>query len=154
MTIFVFIGDHGQMFDEHGAKQIHNAIYQEGLHVPALIFAPGMALQAGTVRGPRQQIDILPTIVELLGYRIEGAELPGQSLLRAVDADRKLYYTSSIDWSFLAARHGQRKYIYSFERQPTEVFDLDKDDFIPQVDDIITVGEFYEKAAGGQIIFT
>ena len=126
-TIFVFVGDHGQVFDEHGAKQIHNAVYQEGLHVPALIYAPGMALQAGTVRGPRQQIDILPTIVELLGYRIEGAELPGQSLLHAVDADRKLYYTSSIDWSFLSARRGQRKYIYSFDRQPMEVFDLDKD---------------------------
>jgi hypothetical protein len=28
------------------------------------------------------------------------------------------------------------------------------DDVIPQVNDIITVGEFYEKAAGGQIIFT
>ena len=28
------------------------------------------------------------------------------------------------------------------------------EDFIDQVDDIITVGEFYEKAAGGQIIFT
>jgi peroxiredoxin family protein len=35
-----------------------------------------------------------------------------------------------------------------------EMFGLDKDDFIEQVDDIITVGEFYEKAAGGQIIFT
>ena len=29
-----------------------------------------------------------------------------------------------------------------------------KDDFIDEVQDIITVGEFYEKAAGGQIIFT
>jgi hypothetical protein len=28
------------------------------------------------------------------------------------------------------------------------------DDFIEQVDDIITVGEFYHLAAGGQIIFT
>jgi hypothetical protein len=27
-------------------------------------------------------------------------------------------------------------------------------DFVPQVDEIISVGEFYEKAAGGQIIFT
>ncbi len=35
-----------------------------------------------------------------------------------------------------------------------DLFGLDKDDFIPQVDDIITVGEFYAKAAGGQIIFT
>lgn len=35
-----------------------------------------------------------------------------------------------------------------------DLFGLSKDDFIPQVDDIITVGDFYQKAAGGQIIFT
>ena len=35
-----------------------------------------------------------------------------------------------------------------------DLFGLKADDFIPQVEDIITVGEFYEKAAGGQIIFT
>jgi peroxiredoxin family protein len=35
-----------------------------------------------------------------------------------------------------------------------ELFGLDKDDFIEQVKDIITVGEFYDLAAGGQIIFT
>ncbi|MGD9999160.1 MAG: DsrE/DsrF/DrsH-like family protein [Ilumatobacteraceae bacterium] len=35
-----------------------------------------------------------------------------------------------------------------------DLFGLEKNDFIPQVNDIITVGEFYEIAAGGQIIFT
>jgi peroxiredoxin family protein len=35
-----------------------------------------------------------------------------------------------------------------------DLFGLEKNDFIDQVQDIITVGEFYEKAAGGQIIFT
>lgn len=35
-----------------------------------------------------------------------------------------------------------------------ELFGLSREDFIPQVKDIITVGEFYEIAAGGQIIFT
>jgi peroxiredoxin family protein len=35
-----------------------------------------------------------------------------------------------------------------------DLFGLEKNDFIPQVADIITVGEFYEIAAGGQIIFT
>jgi peroxiredoxin family protein len=35
-----------------------------------------------------------------------------------------------------------------------DLFGLEKNDFIPQVQDIITVGEFYETAAGGQIIFT
>jgi peroxiredoxin family protein len=35
-----------------------------------------------------------------------------------------------------------------------DLFGLEKNDFIEQVNDIITVGEFYEIAAGGQIIFT
>jgi peroxiredoxin family protein len=35
-----------------------------------------------------------------------------------------------------------------------DLFGLEKNDFIPQVQDIITVGEFYAMAAGGQIIFT
>jgi peroxiredoxin family protein len=35
-----------------------------------------------------------------------------------------------------------------------DLFGFEKNDFIPQVQDIITVGEFYAMAAGGQIIFT
>ncbi|SER72262.1 DsrE/DsrF/DrsH-like family protein [Lentzea albida] len=35
-----------------------------------------------------------------------------------------------------------------------DLFGLSKEDFVDQVRDIITVGEFYDLAAGGQIIFT
>ena len=35
-----------------------------------------------------------------------------------------------------------------------DLFDLSREDFVDQVKDIITVGEFYALAAGGQIIFT
>ena len=35
-----------------------------------------------------------------------------------------------------------------------EMFGLTEDDFVPQVDGILTVGEFYDRSAGAQIIFT
>ena len=35
-----------------------------------------------------------------------------------------------------------------------DMFHLAQDDFCPQVDRVLTVGEFYELSAGGQIIFT
>ena len=35
-----------------------------------------------------------------------------------------------------------------------DLFELTKDDFVDQVKDVITAGEFYDLAAGGQIIFT
>ena len=39
-------------------------------------------------------------------------------------------------------------------RASVDMFGLTIDDFVPQVGDIISVGEFYNLAAGGQIIFT
>ena len=35
-----------------------------------------------------------------------------------------------------------------------DMFKLTKADFVEQVDEVLTVGEFYELAAGGEIIFT
>ncbi len=35
-----------------------------------------------------------------------------------------------------------------------DMFGLSNDDFVPQVDGVITVGEFYERAAGSEIVFT
>lgn len=35
-----------------------------------------------------------------------------------------------------------------------DMFGLKEDDFVDTLDGILTVGEFYEKAAGGQIVFT
>jgi peroxiredoxin family protein len=35
-----------------------------------------------------------------------------------------------------------------------DMFKLTREDFIEQVNDVITVGDFYQLAAGGQIIFT
>ena len=51
----------------------------------------------------------------------------------------------------LVADSGARLYAC---KATVDMFELTKDDFVPQVDEIISVGEFYEKAAGGQIIFT
>jgi peroxiredoxin family protein len=39
-------------------------------------------------------------------------------------------------------------------RASVEMFGLTLADFVPQVRDIISVGEFFNLAAGGQIIFT
>ncbi len=51
----------------------------------------------------------------------------------------------------LVADSGARLYAC---KATVDMFGLTMQDFVPQVDDIISVGEFYEKAAGGEIIFT
>jgi peroxiredoxin family protein len=39
-------------------------------------------------------------------------------------------------------------------KMAVDMFKLKREDFIDDLDGILTVGDFYEKAAGGQIIFT
>jgi peroxiredoxin family protein len=51
----------------------------------------------------------------------------------------------------LVADSGVRLYAC---KATVDMFGLTMDDFVPQVEAIISVGEFYEEAAGGEIIFT
>ncbi|HEY6068252.1 MAG TPA: DsrE/DsrF/DrsH-like family protein [Gaiellaceae bacterium] len=51
----------------------------------------------------------------------------------------------------LIADSGARLYAC---KATVDMFGLTMDSFVPQVEDIISVGEFYEKAGGGEIIFT
>ena len=45
--------------------------------------------------------------------------------------------------------------VHLFACQATvDMFGLTLEDFVPQVEGILTVGEFYERAAGGEIVFT
>ena len=54
---------------------------------------------------------------------------------------------------FIEMIHDTGAEIYAC-KATVDMFHLKKEDFCPQVDDIITVGEFYEKSAGASIIFT
>ena len=54
---------------------------------------------------------------------------------------------------FLELIHDSGVRLYAC-KATVDMFGLTMDDFVPQVEDILSVGEFYEKAAGGQVIFT
>jgi peroxiredoxin family protein len=51
----------------------------------------------------------------------------------------------------LVADSGARLYAC---KASVDMFKLTEADFVPQVAGVLTVGEFYERAAGGEIIFT
>lgn len=54
---------------------------------------------------------------------------------------------------FIEMIHDSGADIYACKAS-VDMFHLDEDDFCEQVDEIISVGDFYEKSAGAEIIFT
>lgn len=128
-TLFVLVGDHGEAFAEHGRRYHSAVVWDEALRVPLVIHNPRLVPQAEVIPGVRQQIDLVPTMADLLGYGLEGGTLPGQTLLQPVPSDRRLYHAAWIENQSMAYREGHRKYLYHFRSQPVEVYDLAQDPY-------------------------
>ena len=124
-TIFVILGDHGEGFGEHGLKQHDNTIYDEGLHIPFLIHDPRRP-ESGRIEAPVNELDVLPTLVDLLGYRIEGGLYPGTSVLSA-SRDRTLMASCYHEQTCLSSMKDGEKYIYSYGNRGEEYYDLSED---------------------------
>ena len=76
-AIIVVAADHGEEFDEHGGRYHGTTLYDEQVHVPLVVYVPGVP--AHVVAGPVQLIDIAPTILGLLDLlapaRMRGTDL-------------------------------------------------------------------------------
>ena len=83
-SIIVFTSDHGDMMGSHRmiAKTV---MYEESVRIPMLIKVPGQVVQQ-RVTNPVSQIDLVPTLLELM--EIEPADitrLAGRSLVAATE---------------------------------------------------------------------
>src|ERR687889_2418067 len=126
-TIFVIYGDHGEGFGEHGRFLHGDTPWEEGLRIPLMIHAPGWFEDGERVEGLSNETDIVPTVLEMLGYDVEDGRYPGYSLLHPLPEDRTLRFSCITDRKCLASIRGDEKYIYHYDNQPDEVFDLSED---------------------------
>jgi len=84
-TLIVIASDHGEGFYEHGREGHAETLYREVTEVP-LIFSLPFALEEGVVVEPLvRNVDIWPTLLDLLGLP-PLPEADGQSLLPLIEA--------------------------------------------------------------------
>lgn len=126
-TVLIVLGDHGEAFGEHGTFFRGDGMYEELLQIPMLIHLPSSAARTGHIDGLRQQIDILPTVADALGFKLSGAALPGSSLLSDSRGHEALFFEQYWDRRAIALRIGALKYVYYFGNEPADTFDLNSD---------------------------
>ena len=126
-TVFILLGDHGEGFGEHGLYAHGAILYEEGLRIPLIIHDPKHPQNGVRLKEPVTQLDVFPTIADLLGYQLEGGAYQGNSLLRPLPESRTLMFGCWLERTCLASLKGSKKYIYYYGNQPDEVFDLSKD---------------------------
>jgi iduronate 2-sulfatase len=79
-TVVVLAGDNGFHLGEHDGLLRKDTLFEEALHVPLVVAAPGLPRPGAVVRTPVELLDLYPTIVELAGLEVPPG-LDGQSLV-------------------------------------------------------------------------
>lgn len=67
-TVFVIVGDHGEALGEHGESTHGMFVYEATQRVPLVISGPGVA--PAVVDEPVSLVDVLPTILDIVGVSI------------------------------------------------------------------------------------
>jgi choline-sulfatase len=79
-TLIIVVSDHGEEFWEHGWTGHGQSLYQELTRGVLLIWNPKLIPTARRIPAPVQLIDVMPTVLDLLGLPIPDV-VEGQSLL-------------------------------------------------------------------------
>jgi lipoteichoic acid synthase len=125
-SIFIIYGDHGEAFGEHGVYHHDGVIWEEGLRIPLIVHDPQRFDGGERLPGPAHQLDLAPTIVDMLGYEVVDGEYPGRTLL-SLPEDRTMFFGCRPDLLSAARIQGQQKYVYHYGNRPEEYYDLKKD---------------------------
>jgi hypothetical protein len=124
-TLFVLFGDHGEAFQQHDGNSGHSMfIYDENVHVPYIIAAPGLLHGQSRARTTASLIDTAPTVLDLLGLPVP-REFHGSSLLDS--GYRMALFFTDYSLSLLGLYDACWKYIYEVDSRQSRLYDVCRD---------------------------
>ncbi len=84
-TFVIVAGDHGESLGEHGEIEHGFFLYEEAIHVPLVVSVPFAAYQDVRRSEPVSLVDVMPTILTLVGLPIP-SEVQSRSLVPLLSA--------------------------------------------------------------------
>ena len=96
-TLVVYTSDHGDMMGSHGlmAKSV---MYQEAIRVPWMMRVPWMGRKQVVVDQPVSHIDLVPTVLDLMGHAPE-ERLSGRSLVPLIQGGQPAEGHVFVEWN-------------------------------------------------------
>ena len=131
-TLVVFNADHGEMLGDHSLLFKGGYFYDEVVQVPLILKAPGK-LPAGRRVAPLiETVDLMPTLLELLGVEAP-AGIQGRSLLPVIDGREKRNRVAhsefpgakmirTADWKLVHYLHAPFGELYNLRDDPQELY--------------------------------
>jgi arylsulfatase A-like enzyme len=123
--LWIILGDHGEAFGQHDGNYGHTfQLYEENIHVPLLIAAPGLIARQIRSRQVISLIDTTPGVMDLIGAPAS-VNHQGRSFLKP--SPRLAFFFADYSVGLLGLRDGPRKFIYDLDTNRSRLFDLSHD---------------------------
>jgi arylsulfatase A-like enzyme len=124
-TVWIVFGDHGEAFGQHPGNYGHTFfLYEENVHVPLMIVAPGLLDAQRRVSHTVSLVDVAPTILDLLGVA-PAATYQGQS---ALDGRRRMaLFLTDYSLPLAGLVDGRWKAIEDISSGRVQLFELAQD---------------------------
>jgi arylsulfatase A-like enzyme len=120
------LGDTGQPMGEHYSNYSQQSyLFEESIHIPLLLLAPGRLRRPAVIRDPGSQVDLLPTFIDLFDQRFLHHAF-GSSLLRH-HPGRKVFFNNPYALRTRGERQGRWKYLHEQFGDESFLFDLESD---------------------------
>lgn len=124
-TLVVITSDHGEAFGQHNQRSHNFGVYEPNVHIPLVMLHPSLKDLPRRVESPREQIDLAPTVLDMLGYKSPGV-WQGRNLFRPDDG-RPAYFYCVGNCVVLGLRDGAYKYHFYIDSGAEELFDMKAD---------------------------
>ena len=85
-TIVAVVADHGESFLEHGTVKHCRSVFDSEVKTPLLLRLPRQRAGA-RLAGAVQNLDLVPTLLDLLGLPVEGRGFEGRSLVGRLEGE-------------------------------------------------------------------
>ncbi len=139
-TLLIFMSDHGEHLGEHGLWSHNPPSHRQVLHTPLIMSFPGRLPEGLVVDEIVQNLDIMPTVLELAGIDAGGLLLQGSSLVPLIDsaeggpwgrdfgyAEEALLKKSRVDPRPYGSVFVGRWHLLDSLYAPMQLYDLDRD---------------------------
>jgi len=123
-TLVIITADHGEQFMDHGGMFHGNALHEELLRVPLIIYVPHVP--PARTRALAGLTDIYPTVAELVGAPKPG-DIDGSSLMSGVERELVYAETDYRDNRMAALVYEGEKVVHDYKSGETYYYSLSAD---------------------------
>lgn len=140
-TCIVITSDHGEELGQHDDNWGHKYLYESTVSLPLIIRCPKALPQGKVVEGVAQQVDVLPTMLDLAGVDTSELRMDGHSLVPQINGEAPgrpyvfieggnnwLYDRALLEdgWKLIKHYWKDEVELYNVVDDPAEIYDLSK----------------------------